>query len=70
MRNIEKSAFRRGEYVGYANGVYKIRRDGYGGWVAVPTASAAIKTTAFGRTLRDISAALDAIAGQSVPRTI
>ena len=34
--NIEKSAFRKGEYVGYANGVWHIRRSSsaYGQWVA------------------------------------
>lgn len=32
--NIEKSAFRRGEYVGYANGAWKIYRNGGRKWYA------------------------------------
>lgn len=33
--NIEKSAFRRFEYVGYAEGrVYRVRKHGCGGWEA------------------------------------
>jgi len=38
--NIEKSAFRRGEYVGYAAGcVWRIQRcnSSYGNWYAYPT---------------------------------
>jgi hypothetical protein len=35
LPNIEKSAFRRFEYVGYAGGkVYRVRKTGYGGWEA------------------------------------
>lgn len=36
MDNIEKSAFCRGEYVGYANGVWIIKRtrSTYGNWIA------------------------------------
>lgn len=34
LPNIEKSAFRRGEYVGYSGGkVYRVRKHGCGGWV-------------------------------------
>lgn len=33
LSNIEKSAFRPAEYVGYANGVWRIRRSGLG-WTA------------------------------------
>ena len=32
--NIDKSAFRRGEYVGYADGVWRIKRRGSAGWEA------------------------------------
>ena len=34
--NIEKSAFRKGEYVGYACGVWHIKRtnSSYGNWIA------------------------------------
>ncbi len=38
LPNIEKSAFRRGEYVGYAHGVWRIKRAAdprFGVWVAV-----------------------------------
>jgi hypothetical protein len=35
LPNIEKSAFRRFEYVGYAEGrVYRVRKHGCGGWEA------------------------------------
>ena len=36
LPNIEPSAFRRGEYVGYCNGVWIIRRTNstYGNWIA------------------------------------
>lgn len=37
FHNIEKSGFRRGEYTGYGlNKVWHIRKDGCGGWEAVP----------------------------------
>lgn len=34
LHNIEKSAFRRFEYVGYADGAWRVRKDGCGGWEA------------------------------------
>lgn len=36
LPNIEKSAFRKGEYVGYAHGVWLITRTNstYGNWIA------------------------------------
>jgi hypothetical protein len=36
LPNIEKSAFRRGEYVGYAKGVWQIRKTNstFGNWSA------------------------------------
>jgi hypothetical protein len=35
LPNIEKSAFRRFEYVGYSSGnVYRVRKTGTGGWEA------------------------------------
>ena len=38
LHNIEKSAFRRGEYVGYARGkVWRISKTAYGGWKWVAT---------------------------------
>jgi hypothetical protein len=37
MHNIEKSAFRRFEYVGYGGGqVWRVRKHGCGGWEACP----------------------------------
>lgn len=39
FHNIEKSAFRRFEYVGYAGGrVYRIRKTGFGHWEAIQSA--------------------------------
>ncbi len=35
LHNIEKSGFRRGEYVGYARGPWRITRS-MDGWVMVP----------------------------------
>jgi hypothetical protein len=34
LHNIEKSAFRRFEYVGYAAGAWRVRKHGCGGWEA------------------------------------
>lgn len=63
FHNIEKSAFKAGEYVGYANGeVYRIMRDGKR-WLAVNRRGA----DSFVRyNLADISAALEATA--AMPR--
>lgn len=37
LSNIERSAFRRGEHVGYGGGqVWRVRRHGCGGWEAFP----------------------------------
>jgi hypothetical protein len=48
---IDRSAFRRGEYVGYADGVWRIaRRERAGGWVARHTVDASRKFL-FARTL-------------------
>lgn len=35
LHNIEKSAFRRGEYVGYGNGVWRVARASSYTWRAV-----------------------------------
>ncbi len=39
--NIEKSAFKRGEYVAYdpKGSTWRVRKDGTGGWEAVPSAN-------------------------------
>lgn len=34
LPNIEKSAFARGEYIGYSDGVWRVRKRGAGGWEA------------------------------------
>ena len=52
--NIEKSGFRRGEYVGYGAGtVWRIRRYG-DGWSADPRDSTALRRQ-LGRTLAELS---------------
>jgi hypothetical protein len=61
--NIDKSALRRGEYVGHASGSWRIKRNGKS-WQA--TANNAIlhgdePIVVFGTTLRDISEALEAV---------
>jgi len=52
--NIDKSGFRRGEYVGYARGVWRIRKADYG-WQAIHRDGSGALT---GRTLAEISAKL------------
>lgn len=61
LPNIEKSAFRHGEYVGYAQGVWRIQPCHYGAsrWVArnqTHTGAAAL----FAPTLRELSTKLEA----------
>jgi len=57
MHNVEKSAFRKGEYVGYGAGaVWHIRRVGAGLWRAHPVESALNTITA--TTLRGVSGKL------------
>ena len=58
--NIDKHPHRRGEYIGHANGPYRIIRGGRG-WIAVPCPNAAYQRQFYGRTLREISAQLAAI---------
>ncbi len=58
LSNIEKSAFRKGEYVGYGHGVWRIKRGG-AGWRA---SSATIKPYSItAKTLRDLSPMLTKI---------
>ena len=60
--NIERSGFRRGEYVGYAHGVWHIRRINSRRWEAsFPCIRTADSRPAFiARTLREISTHLAA----------
>lgn len=62
--NIEKSAFKRGEYVGYGNGVWRIFRWG-SGWRAVKREGG---HTIDGATLGDLSEQLAHEAAQKNPR--
>ena len=67
MHNIEKSAFRRNEYVGYAHGVWHISHSN-GGWTAIHTDGV---SGPFGKhclfsapTLRDVSIRLENMEAQ------
>jgi hypothetical protein len=53
LPNIEKSAFRRGEYVGYADGVWSISRHGKE-WIARKN-----RDELRARTLREMSSNLE-----------
>jgi hypothetical protein len=61
LPNIEKSAFHKGQYVGYANGPWIIRRtnSSYGNWVATTCNPSDPAIYAF--RLSDMSAKLTAI---------
>lgn len=65
LHNIEKSAFRRGEYVGYAHGVWRIRRAG-NGWLARHQDGTAPRPSESARTLEELSEKLDAVAGRAL----
>ena len=72
MHNIEKSAFRRGEYVGYADGcVFRITRtnSSYGNWCATVSHGDAFRKyrcqPLFAFRLRDLSQKLAALEVQS-----
>jgi len=63
-QNIEKSAFRKGEYVGHATGTWRIRRDGKG-WLAIAGSIPGHSgRTLRGATLRDISKQLETVNAQ------
>ncbi len=49
--SIEKSAFRKGEYIGYANGAQRIRRGGLGWETYALGSSAGVFTPATAETL-------------------
>jgi len=58
FHNIDKSAFRKGQYVGYANGtIWRIKRT-YGGWTASNGGQSFTR-----RTLAEVSKALEITAG-------
>lgn len=61
--NIEKSGFRAGQYVGYAGGVWRIKKYGNGAraWRACRTQGE--HKVIFARTLRELSAKLGAEEG-------
>lgn len=60
--NIERSGFRRGEYVGYAHGVWHIRRINGRQWEAIFPCilRADYRPAIVARTLRDLSTRLAA----------
>jgi hypothetical protein len=57
MDRIDKSAFRRGEYVGYADGVWRIKRREGGGWIAMCQRDPSERFL-FARTLASMNAKL------------
>lgn len=63
--NIEKSAFRPREYVGYAGGVWRIRKTGVGGWEALERDG---PDRIFGTTLQEIGEKLTAYDADSRKR--
>jgi hypothetical protein len=75
LRNIEKSAIRRFEYVGYGGGfVFRVRKHGAGGWEAIPRLSRPDEwpiATHWPRaeTLTKLSAKLEALPLPAIDRT-
>jgi len=63
MHNIEKSAFRRGEYVGYAHGVWRITKSKspFGTWCATHTTEVR-RGSVYAFRLKDLSTELQRIA--------
>lgn len=62
--NIDRSAFRRGEYVGYALGLWFVRRQTSGGWRATKREGFDSLT---GETLTDISERLTRFHDERIP---
>lgn len=56
--NIEKSGFRRGEYIGYCNGAQRIRRSGSGWATYALGSSSGVFVYAYADTLRELGAKL------------
>ncbi len=69
LHNIEKSGFRRGEYVGYANGVYRIRKTNstYGNWIAYEKQGQPTAPTIYAFTLATMSRKLEAVERTGFP---
>lgn len=68
--NIEPSAFKRGEWVGYCDGAWRIVKRGRGEYEATPPADSRFVSRIRGKTLREISEALhsmNSMAPQSNP---
>ncbi len=60
LHNIEKSAFRRGEYVGYAHGVWRITKPSlFGSWCARNVTDPCTPSL-YARRLKDLSDKLTA----------
>ena len=62
--NIERSAFRRGEFIGYCNGAQRIRKGGQG-YETYSLASAGVKTYATAPTLFELGGQLAHIASNT-----
>jgi hypothetical protein len=56
---IEKSGFRKGEYVGYCKGAQRIRRTSYGWQTYALASSAGEFVAASGRTLKELGNELE-----------
>ena len=63
--NIDKSAFRRGEYVGYCNGAQRIRKGGQGWETYSLGSSAGVATYATAATLFELGGKLAHIAANT-----
>jgi hypothetical protein len=70
LHNIEKSAIRRFEYVGYGGGaVYRVRKHGCGGWEAFARAPWMDCQYLRADTLAKLSAKLEALPQPAIDRT-
>ena len=63
--NIEKSAFRKGEYIGYCNGVQRIRKGGQGYETYALGSSTGVATYATAQTLFELGGKLAHIASNT-----
>lgn len=61
MTNIEKSAFRKGEYVGYCHGAQRIRKGGEGWQTHALGSTAGTFVPLTARTLRELDVKLAAL---------
>ena len=70
LHNIEKSAIRRFEYVGYGGGaVFRIRKNGCGNWEAIPRVwPEGLNAFLVAGTLAKISAKLEALPLPAIDR--